>query len=80
MLSYLRQVPRITIGVLTSALMWVSATANATEQSTGQFMVSVYSNGRGSQELLSGHYDAALTQIETSRGLEEASRFAVATN
>jgi hypothetical protein len=60
--------------------MWVSATANATEQGTGQFMVSVYSNGRGSQELLSGHYDAALTRIETSRGLEEPSRFAVATN
>jgi hypothetical protein len=80
MLSYLRQVPRISIGLLTSALMWVGATANATEQGADQFIVSVYSNGRGSQELLSGHYDAALAQIETSRGLDEASRFAAATN
>jgi hypothetical protein len=60
--------------------MWVGATANATEQGADQFMVEVYSNSRGSQELLSGHYDAALAQIETSHGLDEASRFEAATN
>jgi hypothetical protein len=60
--------------------MWVAPTANATEQGTEQFMVKVYSNSRGSQELLSGHYDAALAQIETSQGLDEASRFEAATN
>jgi Flp pilus assembly protein TadD len=60
--------------------MWVAATANATEQGTDQFIVSVYSNGRGSQNLLSGHYDAALAQIETPQGLDEASRFEAATN
>jgi tetratricopeptide (TPR) repeat protein len=80
MLSSLRQVSRITIGLLTSALMWVVAPANATEQGTDQFIVRVYSNGLGSQELLGGHYDAALAQIETSRGLDEASRFEAATN
>src|SRR5260370_36267587 len=80
MLSYLRQVSRINIGLLTSALIWVSAGANATEQGTDQFIVRVYSNGRGSQELLSGHYDAALARIETSQGLDEANTFAAATN
>jgi hypothetical protein len=60
--------------------MWVGATANATEQGTVQFIVGVYSNGRGSQELLSGRYDAARAQIETSRALDEASRFEAATN
>jgi hypothetical protein len=60
--------------------MWIGATANAAEQGTDQFIVRVYSNGRGSQELLNGHYDAALAQIETSRGLDEASRVEAATN
>jgi tetratricopeptide (TPR) repeat protein len=60
--------------------MWVGATANATEQGADQFIVRMYSNGRGSQELLSGHYDEALAKIEASQGLDEASRFVAATN
>ena len=81
MLSYLRQVsPIISIGLLTSALIWVSAGANATEQGSDQFMVTVYSNSRGSQEILSGDYEAALARIETPQGLGEVSRFAAVTN
>jgi tetratricopeptide (TPR) repeat protein len=81
MLSYFWNVPRIIpIGLLTSALVWSAASANATQQGTDQFMVTVYSNSRGSQELLHGQYDAALAQIETSRGLDEANRFEAATN
>lgn len=80
MLSYLRQVSPITISLLTSALMWVAPTVNATERGADQFMVRVYSNGLGSQEILRGRYEAALAQIETSRGVDEAMRFEAATN
>src|SRR5882724_5309061 len=67
MSSYFRHILRITpIGLLTSALVWIgaTATANAAQQGADHFMVTVYSNSRGSQELLIGHYDAALAQIE----------------
>jgi hypothetical protein len=81
MSSYFRHIPRITpIGLLTSALVWIAATASAAQQGADRFMVTVYSNSRGSQELLIGHYDAARAQIETSRGLDEANRFKAATN
>ena len=80
MSSYLSQVPRITVGVLTSALLWLGVTANASDQSADQFIVRVYSNDVGSEDLLSGRYDAALAKIETSQSLHVASDFAAATN
>ena len=79
--SYLRQTSRIIpIGLLTSTLLWAGVTANATEPGADQFMVRVYSNSRGSQELLSGHYDAALARFQPSTGLDETSPFVAATN
>jgi tetratricopeptide (TPR) repeat protein len=81
MSSHFGYVPRITpIGLLTCALLWIATTANAAQQGADQFMVTVYSDSRGSQELLSGHYDAALARIEASQGLDEANRFEAATN
>jgi hypothetical protein len=81
MSPYFRHVPWITpIGFLTSALVWIAATANAAQQDTDHFVVTVYSDTRGSQELLIGHYDEALAQIETSRGLDEADRLESTTN
>jgi Flp pilus assembly protein TadD len=81
MSPYFRHVQRITpIGLLTSALVWIAATANAAQQDTDHFVVTVYSDTRGSQELLIGHYDEALAQIETSRGLDEAPRLEAATS
>ena len=81
MSTYSRNVLRITpIGLLTSALVWIAATANATGQDIDHFIVRIYSDSRGSQELLIGHYDAALAQIETSHGLDEAGRVEAATN
>jgi tetratricopeptide (TPR) repeat protein len=81
MSPYFRHVPRITpIGILTSALVWIAATVNAAQQDTDHFIVTVYSDSRGSQELLIGHYDAALTQIETSHGLGEANHLEAATS
>ena len=81
MSPYFRHVPRITpIGLLTSALLWIAATANAAQQDADHFVVTVYSDSRGSQELLIGHYDEALAQTETSRGLDEVARLEAATN
>jgi hypothetical protein len=79
--SCFRNVPRITpIGFITSALVWIATIANATAQDSEHFMVRIYSDSRGSQELLIGHYDAALAQIEASRGLDDAERVEAATN
>ena len=81
MSSFSRYPPRIArISLLTSTLVWIATTANAAQQGADRFTVTVYSNSRGSQELLIGHYDAALAQIETPRGLDEAGRFEAATN
>jgi hypothetical protein len=81
MSSHLRYVPRITlIGLLMAALVWICAPANATQQDADHFIVTVYGDSRGSQELLIGHYDAAVVQIETRGGVDEANRFEAATN
>ena len=81
MSSYFQYVPRIApIGLLTFALVLIASTANATQQDTDHFRVTVYSDTRGYQELSIGHYDAAVSQIETSRGLDEVNRFEAATN
>jgi hypothetical protein len=81
MSSHLRYVPRVTlIGFLTAALVWITAPANAAQQDADHFIVTVYGDSRGSQELLIGHYDAALVKIETTGGVDEANRFEAATN
>jgi hypothetical protein len=69
-------------GLITSALAWLITTANAAaQQDPDHLVVTVYSGSRGSEELLSGHYEAALAQLETSRGLDDqAGRFDTATN
>jgi len=82
MSSHFRYVPQIAcIGLMAATLVLISTTANATtQQEADHFVVTVYSDSRGSQELLMGHYDAALAQIGTSHGLDEDNRFEAATN
>ena len=66
MSSCFRYVPRIAcIGLMASALVLIDTTANATtHQEADHFVVTVYSDSRGSQDLLMGQYDAALDDFK----------------
>ena len=81
MLSCLRKIPRATLmGLLNSTLLCSAAAANATEVGTNPFVVTVYSEGLGVEQLLTGHYEAALTQMGKPQGWDEGSPLEAATN
>lgn len=80
MSSYVHLVPRISIGLLVSAVLWMGTSASASERGTDQFIVRVYSNGQVAQDLMSGRYDAALAKIDASKDLNEPNSFTSATN
>ncbi len=80
MSSSFGQAPRITaILLLTSALVAISLAANSAEPDSGHFTVTVYSNTRGTQELLTGRYDEALVRLQAP-GVGNATAFEAATN
>jgi hypothetical protein len=80
MRSYFRKQPRFVLARIVSSAPLLCGAAHAADPGTNPFVVTVYSNARGAEALLNGHYDAAISQIGTAGDLDEASPSADTTN